>query len=88
MTALWCITKNAIVVSAHSLSADGKNRREHVFTSSRNNVQICLKGQRRVRPAGNDFSPATLDCVNQLIQRPTEELAQQSVLATSLTRSP
>lgn len=58
------------------------------FTSSRNNVQICLKGQWRVRPAGNDFSPATLDCVNQLIQRPTEERAQQSVLATSLTRSP
>ncbi len=43
--------------------------------------------QRRERPAGNDFRPSTLDSVNQLIQRLTEERAQQSVLATSLTRA-
>jgi len=52
------------------------------FTSSRNSVLICSNGQRQARPAGNDFSPSTPDCVNQLIQLPTEERAQQSVLAT------
>ena len=40
------------------------------------------------RPADNDFSLATPDSVNQLIQRPTKELPRQSILPTSLTRSP
>lgn len=58
------------------------------FTSSRSSVQICSNDQRRARPSGNDFKPATHDSVNQLIQRPMEERAPQDVLATSLTRAP
>ncbi|VFS84923.1 Uncharacterised protein [Kluyvera cryocrescens] len=55
-----------------------------MLISSRNRVQICSKGQRRERPAGKDFRPSIPECVNQLIQRPTDERAQQRVLATSL----
>ena len=49
---------------------------------------MCSKGQCRERPAGKDLRPSAPDSVNQLIQRPTEERAQQSVLATLLTLSP
>jgi len=50
--------------------------------SSRSNAQICSNGQRLPRPDGNDFMPSAPDSVNQLIQRPIDERAQQSVLAT------
>lgn len=51
-------------------------------------MQICSNAQRLPRPDGNDFRPSAPDSVNQLIQRPIDERAQQSVLATWQTVSP
>lgn len=59
-----------------------------VFDQLASQCADMLKRPARARPAGNDFRPSTPDSVNQLILRPTDERAQQSVLATSLTRSP